>query len=37
MNVRGGYERNPELGGEIGNMIVDSIHSKLKIIQAYEL
>ena len=37
MNVRGGYERNPELGGEIGNMIVDSIHSKLKIIQAYDM
>ena len=29
----GGYEKNPELGDEVGNMIIESIQAKLQMIQ----
>ena len=34
MMANGGYSKNPELGNEIGNMLVDSIHAKLDILNA---
>ena len=33
IKYNGGYEKNPELGDEVGNMIIESIQAKLQMIQ----
>ena len=35
MEANGGYSKNPELGNEIGSMLVQSIHAKLDILKAF--
>ena len=34
MEANGGYSKNPDLGNEIGSMLVESIHAKLDILNA---
>jgi len=33
IKYNGGYEKNPDLGDEVGNMIIESIQAKLELIQ----